>query len=163
MSKRKYKKGERIWTLEELDRQEFVFFQNKVYHKGFWQSWQYRWVLENLKRGQFFKADRADQVVFVCYEENRHSLAAENGAITDLCIKKSLGDAIDWIYDRLKVAKDEGFVIDAEAGELEDGDVKEELILKSIESECVSLTMFRGWQENWDESYESVVEVKEVQ
>ena len=163
MSKRKYKKGERIWTLEELDRQEFVFFQNKVYHKGFWQSWQYRWVLEKLKRGQFFKADRAGQVVFVCYEENRHSLAAENGAITDLCIKKSLGDAIGWLYDRLKVGKDGGFVIDAEAEEREGGDVKEELILKSIESGIASITMFAGYQENWDESYDIVVEVKEVQ
>lgn len=74
MSKRKYKKGERILTLEELDRQEFVFFQNKVYHKGFWQSWQYRWVLEKLKIGQFFKAYRADAKQFLA----DHVLSEDN-------------------------------------------------------------------------------------
>lgn len=163
MSKKKYKQGERIWSLEELERQEFVFFNGKVYHNGFWKSWQFRWVLERLKNGQLFKAERTDFVVFVCYEENRHELATENGAITDLCVKKNFSDAISWVYDRLKLGADSGFVVDKEAEELEDGDVSEAKLLDDIEKGIIAITMFSGYQENWDESYDIVVEVKEVE
>lgn len=163
MSKKKYKRGDRIWSLEELDRQEFIFWNGKVYHSGFWKSWQYRWVLDRLQNGQLYKAERTGCVVFVCYEENRHSLAAENGAITDLCIKKNFGEAIGWIYDRLHIAKEDGFIIDNETEGLKDGDISESAILSGIEKGIVSVTMFAGHQENWDESYDIVVEAKEVE
>lgn len=162
MSKKKYRQGDRIWSLEELDRQEFIVFMGKTYHKGFWGSWQYRWVVDRLKRGQLFTAKEARSVVFVCYEENRHDLAYENGAVTDLCVKKSFSEAVGWIYERLKSGKKSGFVVDKEAEELEDYGISEKKLLKSLEKGVVSITMFSGYQENRDESYDIVVEAKEV-
>lgn len=157
MSKRKYKKGERIWTLEELDRQQFVFFNDKVYHSGFWKSWQYKWVLERLKNGQLFKAESTDQVVFVC-----HVLATGSGAISQLTVFNNAAKATDWLYDRLRTAKEDGFVIDNESDLLKDGGIDKAAILDALDKKFVSVTMFSGWQKNWDESFDIVIEVKEV-
>lgn len=41
-SRRKYEKGERITTLDELYKAEFVWWNDKVYHKGWVRCWQFQ-------------------------------------------------------------------------------------------------------------------------
>lgn len=53
---RKYTKGDVITTIEELDKQEFIYFNNKIYHHGWWSSWQYRMVVRYLNNGWLYKA-----------------------------------------------------------------------------------------------------------
>lgn len=53
---RNYKQGEVITSLDDLSKQEFIFFKRKLYHKGWFFSWQLRWVSYWLNAGQFFKA-----------------------------------------------------------------------------------------------------------
>ena len=55
---RKYDKGELITSLDELMQQEFIYCGNKIYHKGWVQSWQIRMVNEQMKRCNIFKANR---------------------------------------------------------------------------------------------------------
>lgn len=52
----KYTKGDVITTLDELDEQEFIYYRDKVYHAGWWKSWQYRMVVNYLKKGYLYKA-----------------------------------------------------------------------------------------------------------
>jgi hypothetical protein len=42
MSKRKYRKGQLIKSLNELVEQEFVYFNNKITHRGWFESWPIR-------------------------------------------------------------------------------------------------------------------------
>lgn len=39
-NRRKYEQGERITSLDEMMQQEFVMVRGKVYHKGWFKSWQ---------------------------------------------------------------------------------------------------------------------------
>lgn len=65
--KNKYRKGGHILTLEELARQEFVYFGDKVTHRGWFESWQLRfakrWLGEN---GRIFYAERTQPDKIVC-------------------------------------------------------------------------------------------------
>ena len=64
MSKRKYKLGRRIKTLDELMRQEFVIHKpknaprEKVYHCGWFWSWTIRATYLQVKSGSLYKAER---------------------------------------------------------------------------------------------------------
>jgi len=42
--KRKYRKGERITSLDELVKQDFIYWRDKVVHQGWFMSWQLRMV-----------------------------------------------------------------------------------------------------------------------
>lgn len=53
----KYKKGSRITCLEELVRQDVVFFRDKVLHRSFFQSWQIRYAIIQIESGTLFRAD----------------------------------------------------------------------------------------------------------
>lgn len=57
----KYKQGDVIKTLDELDKQEFIYFNNKIYHCGWWKSWQYRMTTDFLKAGRLYKAIKKEQ------------------------------------------------------------------------------------------------------
>lgn len=101
--------------------------------------------------------------VFVCYEAYNHALAVECGAVNQLTVFGNEVQAIDWMYDRLHIGKEDGFVIDSECEMLNDGgDIDEVLLLGEIENKFASVTMFSGYQENWDESFDIAIEVKEV-
>lgn len=39
---RKYQKGYVIRSLDDLISHEFIYFQNKVYHHGWFASWHFR-------------------------------------------------------------------------------------------------------------------------
>lgn len=53
----KYRKGSRITCMEELVRQDVVFFRDKVLHRSFFQSWQIRYAINQIERGTLFRAD----------------------------------------------------------------------------------------------------------
>lgn len=159
---RKYRQGARIDRIDDLLNQKYIMWNDKVYHKGFFLSWQMQFILNRLRSGEFYKAIPIDLHMFVCYEENKHDLAIESGAINQLTVFSNKATAIDWFFDRIKVAKDYGFVIDKESDLLNNGEVDKKLILGAIKTnEYVSVTMFSGWQENWDESFDIVIEFKE--
>ena len=52
MGKAKYRKGEPILSLDELARQEFVFFREKIYHRGWFASRQLSWCAARIKFGE---------------------------------------------------------------------------------------------------------------
>lgn len=56
----KYKKGSRITCLEELVRQDIVFFSDKVLHRSFFQSWQIRYAVFQIEHGTLFRAEKTD-------------------------------------------------------------------------------------------------------
>lgn len=56
MGKAKYRKGGPILSLDELARQEFVFFQEKIYHRGWFASWQLSWCAARIKFGELWYA-----------------------------------------------------------------------------------------------------------
>lgn len=58
---RKYKRGERIWTICEFLNQELVWWNGKVYHRGFLWSWQLSWIVTRLNDGQFFKVEELEE------------------------------------------------------------------------------------------------------
>lgn len=50
MSKRKYKPGSCIISLDRLMKQEFVYCAGKLVHKGWFGSWQLRYANSELLR-----------------------------------------------------------------------------------------------------------------
>lgn len=52
---KKYAQGETIKTAGELIAQEFVMFRGKVYHRGWFRSWQFGWVMAKLLNAEIFK------------------------------------------------------------------------------------------------------------
>ena len=54
--KRKYRKGERITSLDELSKQEFVYFFDKITHKGWFRSWQIQLAIRYIDRGWLYYA-----------------------------------------------------------------------------------------------------------
>lgn len=51
MRKRKYKPGDVIGSLDDLIRQDFIFMNGKVYHRGFFLSWSIHFILNSLGNG----------------------------------------------------------------------------------------------------------------
>lgn len=57
MSKRKYRRGPHICSLDELVRQDVVFWVDKPTHKGWFDSWQLRMTINSIgKNGAIFYA-----------------------------------------------------------------------------------------------------------
>ena len=54
--KRKYQKGKRIESLDELEKQEFIYFFDKITHRGWFRSWQIRSALRYIDRGYLYYA-----------------------------------------------------------------------------------------------------------
>ena len=54
--KRKYKKGEKITSLDELAKQDFIYFFDKITHCGWFMSWQLRLACIYLERGFLYYA-----------------------------------------------------------------------------------------------------------
>lgn len=50
MNKRKYKPGSYIISLDKLMKQEFVYCDGKLVHKGWFGSWQLRYANSELLR-----------------------------------------------------------------------------------------------------------------
>ena len=58
--KRKFCKGDLIQTVDELLEQEFVYWGDKLYNRGWFMSWQLRMTMAALKRGSIYHAIRKD-------------------------------------------------------------------------------------------------------
>lgn len=58
MGKRKFKMGNKIVSLDEMARQEHIYFHEKIYHCGWFGSWRFRWVAQQIQRGAFRYAIR---------------------------------------------------------------------------------------------------------
>ena len=58
MSKRKYRKGDKITSLDEVAKQEFVYFYDKITHCGWFGSWQLRFVANYIEQGCLYYAER---------------------------------------------------------------------------------------------------------
>lgn len=57
MSKAKYERGSVITTIEELSKQENIYFGKKIINKGFFQNWSLRYCLWQLAWGHLYKAE----------------------------------------------------------------------------------------------------------
>lgn len=56
MSKRKYRKGGKITSLDELAKQEFVYIFDKITHRGWFGSWQFSLAKRYIDRGWLYYA-----------------------------------------------------------------------------------------------------------
>lgn len=59
--KRKYRKGAKITSLDELAKQEFIYFGDKITHAGWFMSWQFRLAEMYIKRGWLYYAERENE------------------------------------------------------------------------------------------------------
>lgn len=58
--RRMYLKGDPIRSIDELLSQEFVFFHDKVTHRGWFMSWQLRMAVDMIQRGVLCYAIRKE-------------------------------------------------------------------------------------------------------
>lgn len=65
MSKRKYRKGGPILSLDEFARQELVYVDHKITHCGWFQSWQFGYTKRMMEQGRVCYAikERPDTIV----------------------------------------------------------------------------------------------------
>lgn len=54
--KRKYCKGGKITSLDELAKQKFVYCYDKILHNGWFGSWQFSFAKRMIDRGVIFYA-----------------------------------------------------------------------------------------------------------
>lgn len=58
--KKKYRKGAKIQSLDDLARQEFIYFFDKITHAGWFCSWQFRLAAQYIARGCLYFAERIE-------------------------------------------------------------------------------------------------------
>ncbi len=58
---RKYKKGKPIKSMNELMNQEFVYFNHKITHEGWFKSWSLRFAQDMIDRGALYKAVKIEK------------------------------------------------------------------------------------------------------
>lgn len=54
--KRKYRKGKPITSLDELEKQDFIYFLDKMTHRKWFGSWEFGLAARYIKRGMLFYA-----------------------------------------------------------------------------------------------------------
>lgn len=59
--KRKYRKGEKITSLDELAKQEFIYVFDKITHTGWFTSWQFRLAIRYIQRGCLYYANKCTE------------------------------------------------------------------------------------------------------
>jgi hypothetical protein len=63
--KRKYRKGAKILSLDELAKQEFIYFYDKITHSGWFMSWQFSLAAQYIQRGCLYYAEKVSgHIVF---------------------------------------------------------------------------------------------------
>ena len=58
--KRKYRRGSKICCIEELAAQRVVFLKDKPLHRSFFRSWQIRYVMVQIQRGNLYRAEKVN-------------------------------------------------------------------------------------------------------
>lgn len=56
--KRKYRKGAKITSLDELAKQEFIYLSDKIFHAGWFSSWQFWLAKMYIDRGWLYYAEK---------------------------------------------------------------------------------------------------------
>ena len=59
--KRKYRKGKKITSLDELANQQFIYLHDKITHRGWFASWQFSSVLRYIDRGCLYYAEKIER------------------------------------------------------------------------------------------------------
>ena len=59
--KRKYRKGEKLTSLDELAKQEFIYVFDKITHRGWFGSWQFSLALRYINRGCLYYAEKMER------------------------------------------------------------------------------------------------------
>lgn len=59
--RRKYRKGEPVRSMDELVEQEFVYWHDKIYARGWFMAWQMQMALKIIERGEVYLAIRKDE------------------------------------------------------------------------------------------------------
>jgi hypothetical protein len=95
--------------------------------------------------------------VYVCYEENCLDLVREVGVLNEMTIFSTKESRNKWINERLKQAKENDFFIDEEI----DG---YGVLTKLINyDDSVFITLFRGRQDDWNNTYDIVAQKIDIQ
>jgi len=100
-----------------------------------------------------------EKKVYLCYEVNNHQLALECGAVNGIKTFGSIDKTVEWVLERVKCGTDDGYIVDAEYGEV----TLDRLIKELNDDGGIYITMFNGYQENWDVSYDIIVQRTEVE
>lgn len=59
MNEKKYRRGGHILSLDELAKQDFVYLRHKIYHEGWFGSWQLRFIKRNIgENGHIYYAEK---------------------------------------------------------------------------------------------------------
>lgn len=58
--KRKYRKGEKISSLDELTKQKFIYFYDKITHVEWFTSWSLRLATHYIRQGVLFYAEKEE-------------------------------------------------------------------------------------------------------
>lgn len=58
MSRRKYYKGEMITSLDELAKQNLVYFRDKITHRGWFCAWQLSLITRYIENGDLYYAEK---------------------------------------------------------------------------------------------------------
>lgn len=77
---RKWAKGNIITTVDQFDEQEYIWVNGKVYHCGWFKSWQYRQVSDLIKSGRVYKVVRAKYPAGILEQDEKFicSICAES-------------------------------------------------------------------------------------
>lgn len=93
--------------------------------------------------------------LFCCYETNSNSLIQDAGLYNFNLITKDKNSVVECVIKQIDEGKDNGFVVDSQYGE-----VTASKLLKDLDEKGIFITMFREYQENWNECYD--IEAKAV-
>lgn len=58
MSRRKYQKSKQVKNISQLENEEFIYIRDKIWHKGWWQSLQYGYLMRCIKNGDVWLAEK---------------------------------------------------------------------------------------------------------
>lgn len=59
--KRKYRKGRQIASLDELEKQEFIYCRHQILHAGWFTSWPVRLAKKELDSGVIYTAEKIEE------------------------------------------------------------------------------------------------------
>lgn len=87
---RKYCKGEKIRSLEELMQQDLIYCHHKVLAKGWFQSWQLRFAQTMIDRGVIWKVEQKAYLDFLDKIRQSVNVAIREGEYAtweDFCVE----------------------------------------------------------------------------
>lgn len=107
MITRKWAKGNMITTFDQFNEQEYIWVNGKVYHCGWFQSWQYRQVSVWIKSGRVYEVVRAKYPAGIVEKDGEFtcSICAEP-VLSESKYCPHCGTRLKWIQTNLHGAAD---------------------------------------------------------